>query len=461
MIKFGTDGWRAVIADEFTFENVKLVAQAIAIYAKRTFGKNIKMAVGFDNRFLSDKFASITAQVIAANDILVFLSDQSVPTPALSLAVKDNKCNLGVMITASHNPAEFNGIKIKTSTGGAAGASITQEVEKIIPTINQKDIILMDKKDIVIKNITKDYIKALSLYINLKIIKRAKFRILVDVMHGSGNTFLKDVLKNSHIEIDFMHDDINPSFGGMRPEPVAEYVQELLKRVKKDKFSAGFVLDGDADRLAAVTEDGEFISPQKILGLLALHLNEDRKLSGGIVKTIVGTTMMDNIAKGFNVKLYETPVGFKYISDLMEREDVVVGGEEAGGMGFKNYIPERDGSLAILLLLEMMAFRNKTLKRLINDMEQKYGRFYYLKDHFNIDGVKFNINDFKNYKNLLGKDVIDVKDSDGVRLTCSDQSWLMMRASGTEPIMRIYSEATTQKRAKELLNFGRELVFSK
>ncbi|MCM8796781.1 MAG: phosphoglucomutase/phosphomannomutase family protein [Candidatus Omnitrophica bacterium] len=452
-IKFGTDGWRAIIADTYTFENVRVVSQAVADY----LGEDKKVAVGFDTRFLSADFAYAAAEVLANNGIETILSDRFIPTPALSFAVKSRRLDLGVMITASHNPAEYNGYKIKLSSGGAAGPEVTKKIEAFLfknPVKQNKYTGGLIKKE----DLTKDYVRFLRSYIDLKRIRDKKFKVLVDAMYGAGNTFIAEVLKGTKIRLEFMRNTVNPSFGGRRPEPVEENLEELKRKVKEGRFDLGIALDGDADRIAAVAPGGIFIHPQKILGLLAIHLNQDRGLSGGIVKTICGTTMIDHIAQSLKIKLYETPVGFKYISNLMETEDIVAGGEEAGGMGVKNYIPERDGTMAGLLLLEMMSYRNKNMLKILNEMEKQFGRYYYLRRDLALkERREPDVNNLPSQ--LLGKAVVTVKNYDGVKLICEDESWLMFRGSGTEPIMRIYSEAKTLKRAKELLRLGEEMVF--
>ncbi len=451
-IKFGTDGWRAVIGQDYTFENIKILTQAVSDY----LGSGKKIAVGFDTRFMSGRFAEVAAEVFRNNAIEVILSDRAIPTPALSFAVKNRRLDLGIMITASHNPPEYNGFKIKNSSGGAAGPEVTQDVENRLGKTPVKEIdtgtAQIKKEDLVT-----DYIRFIRSYIDLKRIKAKRFKVLVDAMYGSGNSFIASVLKGTHIRLEFMRNTINPYFDGRGPEPVEQNLEVLRERVKKEKFDLGIALDGDADRIAAVAPAGVFIHPQKILGLLALHLNQDRKWAGGIVKTIVGTTMIDNIARFLKVKLYETPVGFKYISSLMEREDIIVGGEEAGGMGVKGYIPERDGTMAGLLLLEMMAYRNKDILEILNETEKQFGRYYYLREDLHLDR---RIEPRKEHlqNELLGEKVVEVKDYDGLKLICEDESWLMFRASGTEPIMRIYSEAKTLKRSKRLLEYGKDLA---
>ncbi len=455
-IKFGTDGWRGIISDNFTFANVRKVAQAVADYYNRQTGGNARMAVGYDTRFLSEKYAAIVSEVLAANGIEVTLSDRAIPTPTLSFAVKRLGLTSGVMITASHNPGAYNGIKIKTASGGAAGVDVTGEVERLIANPAERSGV--KQADIIKKDLSRDYVKFLRSYLDFKKIKNAKFRILVDVMHGSGNGFIAEVIKGSKIRMDFTRQERNPWYGGLRPEPVVENLLGTMARMKKEKYDLCLVLDGDADRIAAILPGGEFVSPQKILGLLALHLLEDRKMTGGVVKTICGTNLMDRLTQKLGVKLYETPVGFKYISALMEKEDILVGGEEAGGMGFKNYIPERDGSLAGLLLVEMMVYRKKNMTRILAEMEKEYGRYYYLREDLKIKNPGMDLTAFKALKQINGEDVVEMKDYDGVKLFLRDGSWLMLRGSGTEPIMRVYSEAASLSRSKKILDFGIKFV---
>jgi phosphomannomutase len=458
-IKFGTDGWRGIISDDFTFHNVRQVAQAIADYynllAKKQKNKAITIAVGYDTRFLSGSYAQIVANVLSGNGIEVLLSDKAIPTPTLSFTVKNKKLTAGIMITASHNPCEYNGIKIKTSQGGAAGTQVTKEVEKLLTGRSLK---LDSQPSGKVKKLDflKDYVNFLRSYIDLDRLKNVKFNVLVDAMYGSGNSLIQEVLFDSEVKLEFTRNYVNPSFGGIRPEPVLENLISTQETVKKRGFDLCLVLDGDADRIACFGQSGEFISPQKILGLLILHLSRDKKIAGGVVKTIVGTTLIDKITRALKVKLYETPVGFKYISALMEKEDILIGGEEAGGIGFKGYIPERDGTLAGLLLLEMMAYRKKTILEILREMEREFGRYYYARESFHIHGLNLKNQDAKKIKRILGEKVVEIKDYDGVKLICRDESWLMFRGSGTEPIMRIYAESASPKKTERLLQFGRE-----
>ena len=451
-IKFGTDGWRGVIADNYTFSNLRIVSQAVADY----LGPKKKVAVGYDTRFMSGQFAKAAAEILNNNGIEVILSDRPTPTPTLSFFVRSRKLDLGVMITASHNLSEYNGFKIKDPSGGAAGPEVTEKIESLLGKTEVK-IIGREPDKIKIEDLTGGYVKFIRSYIDFNKIKNKRFKVLVDAMYGAGDSFIAEILKGTSIKLEFMRNTINPSFDGRRPEPIEENLEELMTRVKKEKFDLGIALDGDADRIAAVAPRGIFIHPQKILGLLALHLNQDRHWSGGIVKTIAGSTMVDNIAKFLGVKLYETPVGFKYISNLMEKEDIVAGGEEAGGMGVKGYIPERDGTVAGLLLLEMMVYRKKDILKILNEAEKQFGRYYYLRDDLQLE-KQIELKKENLPHELLGSKVVQVKDYDGIKLICEDESWLMFRASGTEPIVRIYAEAKTLHRSQELIELGKKLI---
>jgi phosphomannomutase len=465
-IKFGTDGWRGVIADNFTFKNVAIIGQAIADWLKNdppVKGDKV-VALGYDTRFLSREFAETIACILAKNGFKVFLSKECIPTPALSYGVIDVKGIAGVMITASHNPGKFNGVKIKTAQGGGAPKEHTDKVEALlgvnpVDTMPLKEAVESGK--VTIYDFKAAYLKFMKSYVSLAKIKKTKFKVLQDVMHGSGRRILEEVLKGGTVKTELMRADINPWFDGTKPEPVADYLKGAMERMKKEKFDIGLVLDGDADRIAAIMPGGEYVSPQKILGLLILHLIRNKKRKGGVVKTVCGTTMIDNIAKKLGLELYETPVGFKYISDLMVTKQIVAGGEEAGGMGVQDYIPERDGTLAGLLLLEMMVYEKKNFKQLIESMEKEFGRYYYQRCDLSLGDGKYDSEKFKAMKELAGKKVVDVNTKDGVKLLCEDGSWLMLRPSGTEPIVRAYSEAKSIKRAKDLIAIGESLLRGK
>lgn len=464
-ITFGTDGWRAVISKEFTFKNLTILAQAISEWVnndlRKLAGERKRVAIGYDTRFLSNEYAQAVACVLAGNGIEVLLSDGPIPTPTLSFGVTRKHCVAGLMITASHNPGRFNGLKIKTAQGGAASREITDIVEEYLCA---SDVKIADfeeakeKKDLIVHDFTEDYVNFIRNYIDLKRMKIARHKVLLDAMHGSGDSLLLRILKGTKVRAEVMRADINPSFEGGKPEPIEKYVGGIMHRVKKEKFDLGLILDGDADRIAAVTGDGEYINPQKILALIILHFVRNQGKTGGVVKTICGTTMLDKITEKLGLKLYETPVGFKYISDLMISEDILAGGEEAGGIGVQNYVPERDGTLAGLLLLEMMIYQKKSIKKLISEMEKEFGTYYYERAALSTGSKMPDINKLKSLKRILGKKVVDIKTFDGIKLICEDGNWVMFRPSGTEPLVRAYVEAKSVSKAKALIEFAKTML---
>ena len=459
-VKFGTDGWRAVIADSFTFDNLGLVSQAVADFLMKKKKKNLKVVIGFDARFMSKEFAEKTAGVLLGNNIKVILSDEKVSTPAVSFYAKYKNCGLGIMITASHNPYYFNGFKIKNSQGGAADNNITSEVEKLLGRNKVKEICLNKAPRGLFKrgDLTKDYLLFIKRYVNLSLIKKLKLNVLVDLMYGSGGSYIKDILAGSKINISYLNNEFNPSFGGIRPEPIEPNLQKLMREMKKGRYDLGIALDGDADRIACVLPGGRYVNAQVLLPLLAWHLVHNRGFSGGIVKTVVGSNLIDNVASALGRVLYETPVGFKYISRLFQTENVVIGGEEAGGIGVKDYIPERDGTMAALLLMEMLAFLKTSPLKLIKGFEDKFGRWYYARISVPSGRVnKRSLNKLKIPKRLSGRKVERVNRLDGIKIITKD-NWLMFRASGTEPIVRIYSEAKNRKEADQLLAQGRRML---
>ena len=460
MIKFGTDGWRAVIAEDFTFENVAKVSQAIADYLK---GKgNKKVVIGYDRRFLSKEFAQTVSCVLAANKIKVTLSDKDVPTPAVSLHCNHKKYNLGVMITASHNPAKFNGLKIKTFHGSSADKPITDKVESLLGKSKVKYIefeAAKSKKLIKIEDLTKDYIAFLKKFVNLSKIRKLKLKVLIEVMYGTGDNYVERILGKSNIKIDYLHNEFNPSFGGINPEPIEVNLQELLSKMKKGKYDMAIVLDGDADRIAMVDGKGNYVNAQVILPLLAIHMIKNRKEKGAIGKTVVGSNVIDKVALDLGAACYETPVGFKYLSNLFEENLICIGGEEAGGIGFKGYIPERDGSCAFLLLLEMLAYEGKDFNTLLSQFYKKYGRYYYSRTAIPVKSVKKSLSDMKLPKDICGKKIERVNKLDGIKLI-ADDCWLMFRKSGTEPIVRVYAESKSKKQGEEFVELGKKMIYA-
>ncbi len=469
-IKFGTDGWRAVISDEFTFENVEITAQAIADFIKSqksAIYKKRKIAVGYDTRFLSDKYAETLSCVLAANGIKVVLSDKPCPTPSVCIAIKDQKLTGGVMITASHNPYNYNGIKYKGFFAGSAGSDIIDKIEKKLYKTKVKSITLEEgikTKKITFSNILKLHLGYIDRYADMKRLKNTKLKVLVDSMNGTGQKYFGQILKGTKIKLDFMNTEINPNFNNRPPEPNEKHLKGLMKNVKKGKYDLGVATDGDSDRLAIVDEKGQILSGHKLMTLLFVHFLRNRRVSGGVVQTICGTGLIDKIAVEYGIKTYETPVGFKYICEIMGKKNILIGGEETGGIGFKGYIPERDGFLSALLIMELLSCEKKSLSKIVSEINQKYGNYVYERDDIVfpeakrkmlISGLKK-----KPLAKVLDKKVVEIKAYDGVKFICEDSSWLLIRLSGTEPKLRIYSETSSKKRSLEYLKFGRKYAFS-
>jgi len=466
-IKFGTDGWRAIIGKEYTYANVALLTQAVADYlnANKTKKTAIKVCLGYDARFQSLEFSEIVAEVLCGNGIKVIMSDRIVPTPVVSYYTKYEKCDLGIVITASHNPHQYNGYKLKTPDGGSAGSDVTKAVEGLLEKNPIKRLAKADaqKKGLLkIEDTSIGYFNFITKYVDVAAIKKTKLNVVVDLMYGAGDDYIRRALegKGSKVKVDYLRSEYNPSFDRVNPEPVEANVQPLIKAMKTGKYDLGVALDGDADRIAVVLKGGRYINAQVLVPLLAVHLVKNKKWSGGIVKTVVGSNVFDNVAKDLGRELIETPVGFKYISEMFTTKGALIGGEEAGGIGFKNYIPERDGQVAAMLLLEMAAMMKKSPVELVADFEKRYGKWTYAKSSVAAsDKIKAGLKTLKTPADLLKKKVIGVNTADGTKIMTKD-SWLMFRASGTEPIVRCYSEAHTSKEADALLEQGMKILKS-
>ncbi len=471
-VKFGTDGWRAVISEDFTFDNVKILAQAMADCIASDTGQASKVAdkrivIGYDTRFLSGKYAELIACVLAANGIKTILADRATPTPSVSFAIKDRSLMGGVMVTASHNPARYNGIKYKAYYGGSAGPEITKKFEEYLGKSEIKIASLDALKSsgmITVEDIVTRHLAFIKKYVNLGLLKKSRMKLLVDSMYGTGNNYIAGLLKGGKCKVDVIHNEYNPGFGGINPEPILPNLKELADKTKAGKYDLGIATDGDADRLGIALPNGKILTGHKVMTLLLLHLHEDRKMTGGVVQTLCGTFLIDKICKKYGLKMYETPVGFKYICELMLKEDILIGGEETGGVAFKNSIPERDGILSGLLIAEMMAARKKKILEILKSIDKEYGTYEYKRlDLKYPDDKKAKLMDLlKNspLKEVLGKPVVSVNRKDGYKFICGDSSWLMLRLSGTEPILRVYAEASTEKKALEILEFGKKVAYN-
>ena len=453
-IRFGTDGWRGVISKDFTFANVKLVAQATADYFKTQKHKSKDIIVGYDMRFMSEKYAELSAKVIAANGFRVFLSERAVSTPVISWSVVSKKALAGIMITASHNPPDYNGFKIKSCLGAAISPSETRTIESFIGKNKVKE-----GGPIKPVSLEAGYLKKVSSFVDLKAIRKAKFKIVIEPLWGSSQGYLMQILKGSKLKLFPIHHYRDVLFGGISPEPLDHNLTDLKNEIKRVRADVGLIADGDGDRVGVMDDRGVFYSTQFILPLLMLHLLDNKKLRGGVVQTNSVSSAVEIIAKDYGLKVYKTPVGFKYIADLMLKEDILIGGEESGGIGVKGYIPERDGVLIGLLMLELMAHSGKNIRLLMQSVEKRYGRFCYDRVDIRYAPEKrariFKFLETASFDKIAGMKVKEITRFDGTKFIFEDLSWLLLRGSGTEPVLRIYSEAKSPEKVKKLLTFGK------
>lgn len=453
-IKFGTDGWRGIIAQDFSFCNVMRVSQAIADY----LGKGKEIAVGYDTRFMSREYALLISKVLCGSGIKIRISQTTAPTPMLSFYIKQKELDGGIMVTASHNPWMYNGIKFKEPAGCSGLPKTMHKIEELLDA----NVPRYDDKNISETNMAHGYLSALKKYIITKYMKRRTLRIVVDSMYGAGGYYLEKILKGYGHMVVTIHGEPNPIFPGINPEPIEKNMRELSSVVKKSGADIGIATDGDADRAGIVDDRGNVLTPHYVLSLLLLHLLDSRKWSGAVVKTISSTMLINRISEKYSIPIKETPVGFKHIADLMLKEDILIGGEESGGNGFKNHIPERDGLLTGLLLVEMIGKRGRKLSRIVADMEKEFGVFKYDRIDLHVSRDKINnlLNRLKSNPpdNIDGKGIKEIKSFDGTKFIFNDGTWLLIRASGTEPVLRIYAEAPTKTEVARLIKKAKEMI---
>jgi phosphomannomutase len=465
-IQFGTDGWRGVIADTFTFDNLSLVAQATMDYLHREGLAEKGLVIGYDRRFLSREFAERVAGIAAGNGISCWLSEGYAPTPAVSWAVHEKSAGAGVMITASHNPPRYNGFKVKEFFGGSARPGTTKLLEGMVGEniAAARPVLAVTLAEglasglVQLFDASAPYLAQLGRYVDLDLIRAAGIKAVVDPMFGAGCGFLP-LLVPGMAEI---HGSENPAFGGHPPEPIAEHLCELTSLVASGEFQVGLALDGDADRIGAIDERGEFFSSHRIFTVLLRHLYERKGVRGGVVKTVSTTRMIDLLAEKFGLQLFETPIGFKHICEMMLEHDILMGGEESGGLGVKGHIPERDGILMALLLLEAMAMSGKGLWALLEETMDEIGHFHYARIDLQIENsAKHRLMQELSaggITSIAGFPVVQHNFSDGFKYIFADGSWLLIRPSGTEPVLRLYSEAGDQARVAQLLEAGRGMA---
>lgn len=462
-LKFGTDGWRAVIAQDFTFANVRRVAQALADYVSATGEADRGVVVGYDTRFLSDRFARAVAEVLAANRVPVYLTAQTTPTPAVSFAVKHLGAAGGVMVTASHNPPEYNGIKFKGPYGGSALPSMVEQIETCLQTVAvAEDHVLASPSGDSSKLIQPfdprpAYFDQLRRLVDFDAIRTAGLGVVADPMHGAGRGYLQALLAEEGVSVTEIRGELNPSFGGVNPEPIISNLAALARAVQETGAALGVATDGDADRVGAVDERGNFVDSHRIFALLLQHLVTRRHWTGSVVKTFSTTRMIDTLAAAYGLTLHETPIGFKYVCEYMLAEDVLIGGEESGGIGVKNHLPERDGLLCALLLAEIIALSGESLYGLVEDLMRHVGRHEYgrVDVHFEPGHKEAVLGRLLTSppQDLGGQRVVEQQDKDGLKFLMADGSWLLIRPSGTEPLLRIYAEASSQAQVQQLLGF--------
>lgn len=486
-IKFGTDGWRAVISEEFTFENVRKVAQAIADKmlaggerpksAKGAKGEKITAVVGYDTRFLSDRYAVAVSEVLAANGIKVWLAQRDAATPIISYAIVDKKAQAGVMITASHNPPRYNGIKLKSQHGGSASPEDVKDVESRLREndVKQKSpkILSVDES---VANGTIEYFDPLPAYkkhlnqlVNFDKIRKANLSIAVDPMYGAGRFYLADLLREAGCRVKEVRGEMNPGFNGSHPEPIAKNLDPLYQEMATGQYQLGLATDGDADRIGAMDPgdhftDPRFIDPHRIMAIVLEYLVHYRGMRGSVVKTVSTTQMLNRLAERYSLTIHETPVGFNHICDLMMEEKVLIGGEESGGISILGHIPEGDGLLMGLLLAEVVATHHKTLAQLLRDLmaAPDVGPFYYARRDQPVapfEKAKLVASMMADVPERLGgSDVAKTSDKDGAKYIMADESWLLIRPSGTEPVLRIYAESRSDSQVQTLLTEGAALA---
>jgi phosphomannomutase/ADP-glucose pyrophosphorylase len=462
-IKFGTDGWRGVIADDFTVDNVRLVTQAMCEWVKSGATPGRGIVVGYDRRAQSEVFALAAARVVHANDIPIILSDRECSSPAVSFACRYYSAAAGIMITASHNPPQFNGLKVKAHYGGSATPEMIAQIEARLHTLLRSGGAPRTcGAALTPVDLAGPYLSHCARFVDLDRVRKAGFKVVVDAMHGSGAGYLTGILQGAGIEAREIRSERNPFFGGVSPEPIASNMEPLFDAVRGSDAVLGICLDGDADRLGACDSLGRFVDCHRIFAVLLRHLYEEKRWRGSVVRTVSTTRAIDKLCSHYGLTLSETPIGFKYIAEKMLSEDVLIGGEESGGIGVKNHLPERDGVLMGLLLLEAMAIHGKRLEELIDEAFAIVGHHEYTRADLHPPQEKMHliISALASFddRHFADAPLAGIARKDGTRMDFEDGSWLLLRPSGTEPIVRVYAEAADRERAEELVRCGVALV---
>ncbi len=482
-VKFGTDGWRAVISEEFTFANVRQVAKAIADYVVETrrdataprqaLRGQAPLVVGFDTRFLSDRYAMEASRILAEEGLPVCLSRSDCPSPALAYAIRHLDAGGGIMITASHNPPRYNGIKFKGHHAGPALSHETRRIEEILGQ-NLSSGWTPSTSGWAFSDSASDYpgierfdpmpayLAHLRTLVDFDVIRGSGLHVAVDAMYGAGRGYMAAFLRQAGCEVTELHGEMNPGFAGIHPEPIERNLGDLMATMRSGDFDIGLATDGDADRIGAVEANGTFVDPHRIFSLVLRHLVDERQGRGAVVKTVSTTQLLNRLAQHYSLPLYETPVGFNHICALMLEQDVLMGGEESGGITIKSHVPDGDGILMGLLLIELLAYRNRPLHEIVTELMQQFGEFHYGRNDVHVPA--FDKSELTQRltqeapETILQKRVLQVNNSDGVKYLLDDDSWLLIRPSGTEPVLRIYAEARDRHEVPGLLQAGASLA---
>lgn len=461
VIKFGTDGWRARIAEDYTFANVEVVTQAVADYlGAQGRGSALRVLVGYDRRFGSEWFAARAAEVLSGNGVEAELLAGDVPTPLVSFEVKRRGLAGGVVITASHNPASFNGFKFKAPFGGSATPAITAEIERHLgaqpPRRSAAEVRTVDPPD--------DYRHHLERAVALDELRRAEGLVVADPMHGTGGRWVESLLAGGRLQVETIRAERDPLFGGVAPEPMPQHLGALSRAIRESGAVLGLATDGDADRVGAMDERGEYVNTHQILAILLLHLARRRGQRGAVARTFSQSVIVRRIAESLGFRLFETPIGFKHIADLMlePENDLLIGGEESGGIGVRGHIPERDGILNSLLLLEAVVAAGKPPSEIVREIWREFGEFHFERRDLDVP-VKAGQRLVAEMAasppaRFAGERVTGVATLDGTKLIFEDESWLLFRQSGTEPVLRVYCEATSVEKLKKLIGEGERIA---
>jgi len=468
-IKFGTDGWRGIIAEDFTFDNVRVCAQSVANYLEDAGLAHRGLIVGYDTRFASESFAAAAAEVVAANGIKVYLCQRATPTQVISYTILTKKAGGAIVITASHNAASWNGFKYKTEEATSATPEVIAKLERHISQIEASGKVKQVPLDQALKDgmverfdPSPSYLHHIGGLVDLERLRRSGLKVVVDSMYGAGAGYFKTILGGGATKVIEIHGERNPLFPGIQPEPIASNLAELCAKVKRSRANVGLATDGDADRIGVVDERGNFLTTLQVFALLALYLLEVCGQRGAIIKTITSTSMLYRLGELYGVPVHETPVGFKHVAPKMIAEDALIGGEESGGFGYRGHIPERDGILSGLFILDLMIRHQKTPSQLIDYLYSKVGPHYY--DRIDIEfppeareKITHRLLIFRPSR-IDDTEVVGLEANDGFHFTLADRTWLLIRFSGTEPLLRIYAESDSPERVKRLLAEGRSIA---